>query len=476
MSGAQDFVIENGVLKKYAGPGGDVVIPEEVKEIGSWYEYTNRGLDVRQYGAFQYCETVRRVVIPASVKKIASYAFHNCTQLEEVEFQGEVSALGQNAFQGTPWLERQCFGNVYYVNGCAAGIREGAREAAVRPGTRCIVPEAFQGCGSLERISLPEGLTEIGDRAFSQCAHLSELALPESLKKLGREALRDCTGLRELKIPPNVSSIGAGAFAGCAGLERLDLSGAARQKKLSACLCEGCASLREVLLPPALNYIGKQAFAGCRAWQSLALSGAVSVVSPKAFADCGLTRLTLGEGVERIEREAFAGCSLEEVDFPASVSLVEADAFRGCPLKRVSLGGRDVKLYARSLGESLEELRVEHMPVSAVPAEYRPAALQTFARRYLAGEALPAAHREDCLKYIKSQRRRLWQDPWVLRVILREKYITAGEIAGYTGKIAQLNNPELTAALLEYRNQNFTQEQIDRAEKKKIEKTLRDMG
>ena len=128
------------------------------------------------------------------------------------------------------------------------------------------------------------------------------------------------------------------------------------------------------------------------------------------------------------------------------------------------------------LGESLEELRVEHMPVSAVPAEYRPAALQTFARRYLAGEELPAAHREDCLKYIKSQRRRLWQDPWVLRVILREKYITAGEIAGYTGKLAQLNNPELTAALLEYRNQNFTQEQIDRAEEKKIEKTLRDMG
>ena len=29
-----DFVIENGVLKEYHGPGGDVVIPEEVKEIG----------------------------------------------------------------------------------------------------------------------------------------------------------------------------------------------------------------------------------------------------------------------------------------------------------------------------------------------------------------------------------------------------------------------------------------------------------
>ena len=35
MSNASDFVIENGVLKKYVGSGGDVVIPEEVTAIGN---------------------------------------------------------------------------------------------------------------------------------------------------------------------------------------------------------------------------------------------------------------------------------------------------------------------------------------------------------------------------------------------------------------------------------------------------------
>ena len=34
MSGNSDFVIENGVLVKYNGPGGDVVIPEGGD--GSW--------------------------------------------------------------------------------------------------------------------------------------------------------------------------------------------------------------------------------------------------------------------------------------------------------------------------------------------------------------------------------------------------------------------------------------------------------
>lgn len=34
MSDLKDFVIENGVLKKYKGKGGDVVIPDSVTSIG----------------------------------------------------------------------------------------------------------------------------------------------------------------------------------------------------------------------------------------------------------------------------------------------------------------------------------------------------------------------------------------------------------------------------------------------------------
>ena len=33
MTSASDFVIENGVLKKYTGPGGNVIIPENVMSI-----------------------------------------------------------------------------------------------------------------------------------------------------------------------------------------------------------------------------------------------------------------------------------------------------------------------------------------------------------------------------------------------------------------------------------------------------------
>ena len=53
MSNAADFVIENVVLKKYIGPGGDVVIPEGVTSIGK--------------EAFRGCDAIISIAIPNGV-------------------------------------------------------------------------------------------------------------------------------------------------------------------------------------------------------------------------------------------------------------------------------------------------------------------------------------------------------------------------------------------------------------------------
>ena len=60
-----DFEIdENGFLKKYHGPGGNVTIPSTVKTIESW--------------AFGYNNKIINVTIPSSVTTIESYAFLEC--------------------------------------------------------------------------------------------------------------------------------------------------------------------------------------------------------------------------------------------------------------------------------------------------------------------------------------------------------------------------------------------------------------
>ena len=81
-----DFVIENGVLVEYVGPGGAVVIPNSVTTIGDF--------------AFYLCESLTSVTIPGSVTTIGKRAFAGCDSLTSVSIPSGVS-LGKDAFDNS---------------------------------------------------------------------------------------------------------------------------------------------------------------------------------------------------------------------------------------------------------------------------------------------------------------------------------------------------------------------------------------
>ena len=108
MSDIKDFVIENGVLKKYTGNGGDVVIPEGVTSIIGGY---NRGVfsdhkltsvtfpeSLTSIGecAFSGCGGLVRVTISPNVKSIKRDAFKNCKKLKEVHVDSLEIWLGMD--------------------------------------------------------------------------------------------------------------------------------------------------------------------------------------------------------------------------------------------------------------------------------------------------------------------------------------------------------------------------------------------
>lgn len=140
--------------------------------------------------------------------------------------------------------------------------------------------ETFRDCHELTGVTLPSGLTEIGealfsgctgitryeiggqitavlDRAFCACRNLVSVSVPSSVLTVGREAFYGCEKLKEIALP-SVKELGAGAFYGCFSLETVSLGNGLTDLK---CGVFGyCKALKEVRIPESVEQIDPYAF------------------------------------------------------------------------------------------------------------------------------------------------------------------------------------------------------------------------
>ncbi len=103
---------------------------------------------------------------------------------------------------------------------------------------------AFNNCTSLTSINIPNGVTSIGNYAFYNCTSLTSINIPESVTSIGYCAFSNCNSLTSIKIPNGVTSIGNYAF-------------------------NNCTSLNSIKIPESVTSIGYYAFANCTSLTSI---------------------------------------------------------------------------------------------------------------------------------------------------------------------------------------------------------------
>lgn len=173
-------------------------VPSTVNTLGRWIlENTKvtsftipQGVTEIPASCF-YGSAITTINIPPSVKTIGNWAFQDA-KLTEVVIPSSVTSIGKWAFgceNNNPTLQSVII---------EANITE--------------IPECcFYLQTKLTSLSLPEGITAIGDDAFCGCK-ISSLTLPSSLKTIGARAFSN-NGITQLTIPNKVESIGNAAFA-----------------------------------------------------------------------------------------------------------------------------------------------------------------------------------------------------------------------------------------------------------------------
>lgn len=118
-----DFEIIAGVLLAYKGSSVEVIVPNNVYEIGS---------DV--FAGMTY---LRKIDLPSNLVKIGNGAFYGCKNLTSIKIPNSVTDIGA---------------------------------------------EAFAYCEKIDNIEIPDGVEHIGHAAFNNCTSLRSLIIPDSVQ------------------------------------------------------------------------------------------------------------------------------------------------------------------------------------------------------------------------------------------------------------------------------------------------------
>lgn len=89
---------------------------------------------------------------------------------------------------------------------------------------------AFSFC-EIRQLSIPEGVTEIGEDAFRRCHKLWRVTLPNTVTRLGGGAFADCSRLSMLKLSSGIRAIEPFTFAYCHDLEKIEVPEGVRELK-----------------------------------------------------------------------------------------------------------------------------------------------------------------------------------------------------------------------------------------------------
>ena len=170
----------------------------------------------------------------------------------------------------------------------------------------------------IKYVTLPDGLTSIGNEAFKYCSGLPSITIPNSVTSIGEEAFLNCSSLTSITIPNSVTSIGSWAFDGCSKLTSVTLGNSVTSIGENT-FCS-CSSLTSITIPNSVTSIGKWAFSSCTGLTFITIPNSVTRIGSMAFDGCSrLTSVTLGSGVTSIGNYAFDNCSkIREVTSYAS--------------------------------------------------------------------------------------------------------------------------------------------------------------
>lgn len=331
----------------------EITLPESLNGVG--------------FQMFYNCTALKEITIPKIVRTIQREMFYNCTNLKKATFSTDLNKIDENAFFGCDNLAQ-----VYYE-----GTQEQWEKVEVSAGNDAILrAEVHLGDGSIwekyekeeedyeykplgedtieitqyngtgTKVAIPaqiagKKVTSIGENAFEGCDTLVKIRIPDGVEEIKDYAFFGCENLTEVEIPVSVSLISEeDVFSECTNLKAIKVADSNPNYLSDDGILYNKGKTKLLRCPPA----GKTGV--------FSVSDSVTEIGHSAFDECSkLTEIILPSGVVRIREIAFTNCTgIDKVEIPSNVTLIGGRAFWGCTnLKAINVA-EDNQNYASDEG------------------------------------------------------------------------------------------------------------------------------
>ena len=234
------------------------------------------------------------------------------------------------------------------------------KSVSLPDGLTSIGEVAFYGCTSLTSVTIPDSVTSIGSSAFSGCTSLTSVTIGNSVTSIGEFAFYRCTSLSSVTIPDSVTTIEDSAFSGCTSLTAINVAEGNtayvsengvlfNKSKTSLIQYPAGKTDSAYTIPDSVTSIGYYAFLSADSLKSIEVSGNNPNFSSRSgclydktgmtlrVCPAGLGTFTVGKDVASVYSGAFSGNNLNEVVFSegASATLGEGAFYDCMNLKKI---------------------------------------------------------------------------------------------------------------------------------------------
>lgn len=335
------------------------VIPEGVTEIAS--------------GAFHNSLNLQNVSVPDSMESLGDYVFLFCSGLEFVHIPSSVTQIGEEVIDYTTayicsdtencYAKEYAESNGYDFKVCTeheSGTKVVASGKCGEYLTWTLYDNGelvISGTGEMdefengvapwsdyasdiEKLAVENGVKNIADNAFANCKNLAEAEIGDTVEAIGESSFSGCSSLEEFVVPEGLKAFGVNAFDGCDSLGKVVFEGT---------MTEWCAlDFGNEFANPA--YFADELYIDGNLVEDAVIPDTVSAVCNYAFAGYeGLVSASLPEGLRSIGDGAFLGTEIENITVPNRTGKIGGRAFENCS----SLEYAHIPASVTEIGEKL---------------------------------------------------------------------------------------------------------------------------